>query len=325
MSSTTDAIETLQNAQAFASSGAEVELLLVRKQGESADIGKLRIGRDIQNEIAEITSNSLDEKASEIEQGEVRARALNIGNTISNESIIECERIENLPDSELFQLLSSRRDHGLTTYSENPSPDFQFVRISEPEGRVLVGLKTYSDVTVVDTTQRLIMSDRGPASEYRQIQNNLLVFEPRFSAFCYDGWVFVIKSKAFESAFEMREEYEQRGREVIEGFTDSGVVFANHDKTTGWLMSQLTMLRAMYEIYENNIHRRITPDMIESSIAKYDLTELYSIGYNRTGEQIELSIDEYSDTWGLLKLLGGKFAEDEILGTQWEIEAGQRL
>jgi hypothetical protein len=123
----------------------------------------------------------------------------------------------------------------------------------------------------------------------------------------------------------MQEEYEQRSQEVLDTLENSGIVFAEPDKTAGWLMSQVNMMRAMYEIHENDIHTRLTPDLVESSINKYDITGRYSIGYSRDGEQIELSIDDYQDRWRLLKLLGGKFAEDDIMNSQWEIDAGRRL
>lgn len=325
MSSRTDAIETLRDACEFANSGAEPELLLVRKQGDTPNVGKLRIGADIQDKVAEITADSLREQVRDVEEGTVQTRRLNIGNTVGDESVIEYERIENLPDSELFRLLDSRSDDGWTAYGEEPQPDFQFVRISEPDGKVLVGLKIYTDMTVVDTRKRLILTNRDDAREYRRIRDNLLIFEPRFSAFYYDGWLFVTKPKPFESVFEMREEYLQYGQEVIDEFADSGITFANQDQTTDWLLSQITMLRAMYEIHENDIHTRLTPDLVEYSFNKYDITSRYSIDYTRNGNSIEISIDDYKDRWRLLKLLGGKFAEDDILDTQWEIDAGQRL
>ncbi|KYH23704.1 hypothetical protein HAPAU_41840 [Halalkalicoccus paucihalophilus] len=325
MSSGTESIETLRDARGFADSSVDIELLLVRKQENTPDVGKLRIGADIQDKIAEITIESLNTHISKLEDGTVQARPLDIGNTVGDESVIECEQISNLPDTELFRLLDSRSDHGWTSYSEDPKPDFQFVRISEPDGKVLVGLKTYTDVTVVDTSKRLILTNKNNATEYRRVRDNLLIFEPRFSAFCYDGWIFIVKPKPFEKVFEMREEYERCGQEVIDSLEKAGITFANPDKTTSWLMSQINMMRAMYEIYENDIHTRITPDMVESSIKKYKITDRYSIEYSRNGEQIELSIGKYEDRWRLLKLLGGKFAEDDIMNSQWEIDAGRRL
>jgi|AntDeeMetagen134_2_1112570.scaffolds.fasta_scaffold01118_2 hypothetical protein len=325
MSSATEAIETLRDARTFADSIADIELLLVRKQGDGPDVGKLRIGSDIQDEISKITVESLDKHISDLENGTVQARPLDISNTVGDDSVIECEQISNLPNTELFRLLDSRSDHGWTSYGEAPKPDFQFVRISEAGGNVLVGLKTHTDITVVDTSKRLILSNRDNATEYRRVRDNLLIFEPRFSAFCYDGWIFIIKPKPFERVFEMQEEYEQRSQEVLDTLENSGIVFAEPDKTAGWLMSQVNMMRAMYEIHENDIHTRLTPDLVESSINKYDITGRYSIGYSRDGEQIELSIDDYQDRWRLLKLLGGKFAEDDIMNSQWEIDAGRRL
>src|SRR5699024_12421488 len=115
MSSAADAIDTLRNAREFADSSAEAELLRVRKQNSTPDVGKLRIGADIQNRITEITVDSLDRHIGRLEEGTVQARSLNIGNTVGDDSVIECERIANLPDSDLFRLLDSRSDHGCTT------------------------------------------------------------------------------------------------------------------------------------------------------------------------------------------------------------------
>jgi hypothetical protein len=224
--------------------------------------------------------------------------------------------VAELPDSELFEILNSRRNHGTTKYSEDPEPAFQFIRISEPDGKVLVAVQNYSNAKLVDTTNELALWYKN--EEYERFQGDLLVIRPNLNAVCYDGWVFIISPKSFESMFGMREEYKKRAQEAIKGFAD-------RETTIEWMLSHINMLRGMYEIYENGIHEKATPDKIEAMIQKYGLDTRFSLDYARQDGRIELNVDEYQHTWKLIKLLAAKYAEDDIMEEQWEIDSGQRL
>lgn len=240
---------------------------MTRKLDDGPEVKKIDINGEIQNDIAKITVDSLSRHIEDVEGGQVRLRSLDIGNTVGGGSIIQWEQIENLPDTPLFRILSSRTDDGLTKYSTEPKPDFHFVRICEPRGPILIGLQTHTDFTSVDTTTEVAITDDSEG--YRKVQDDLLILKPRFSAVCYDGWLFVIKSKTFESVFGLREKYLERGQEVIDTLTDSGITFADHDKTKEWLLSHIYMLRGMYEIYQYNIHNQLTPEMVRKWIDRY--------------------------------------------------------
>jgi hypothetical protein len=315
--------ETLGRAREFAADRSEAEFLLVRKEEDGPNVGKLQVGNTVQQEISATIEQALIENINNIINGRTQTRSLSVANTVSDGSVLQCGEVTELPDSELFQLLNSRRNHRTTTYSEDPKPDFQLVRISEPDGRLLIGVQNYTGATLVDTTNELALLYKN--QEYERFREDLLILRPRFNAYYYDGWVFVISPKSFESMFELRGEYERRAQEAIDGFNDAGITFAEHSKTSEWLLSHIYMLRSMNEIYENNIYEFFTPDKIEEMIQNYRLDERFSIDYTRKDGQIELAVNEYQHTWKLLKLLGGKFAEDDILGTQWEIDSGERL
>lgn len=323
MSEKLNPAEKLKEAREFAEGRTEAEFLLVRKQGESPNVGKLQLGRLVQQEIAKTVSDALTEQINNLREGRTRARPLDVANTISEESVIQCVRVKNLPDSELFSVLKSRRNHGTTTYSEDPEPEFQLIRISEPDGKVMIGVQNYSNAKLVDTTNELALLYRD--QEYERFRGDLLVIRPNLNAVCFDGWVFIITPKSFEKMFEMREEYKKRAQEAIRGFEDAGITFADRETTIGWMLSHINMLRGMYEIYENGLHKEATPDKIESMIQKYDLDTRFSLDYARQDSQITLHVDEYQHTWKLIKLLAAKYAEDDIMGTKWEIDSGHRL
>ncbi|MFC6766679.1 Kiwa anti-phage protein KwaB-like domain-containing protein [Natrinema soli] len=323
MSLNLNPIEKLKEAREYAEGNTEAEFLLVRERNGSPQVGKLPIGKTVQQEIADNFAQDLTTHIDNLREGDTRTRPLDVANTISEESILQCAPVSDLPNSELFRILISRDNHGSTTYTEDPKPDFQLIRISEPDGKILVGVQSYSGVKLVDTTKKLSLQYSG--KEYERFKGDMLVIKPGVNAVYYDGWLFVISPKSFESMFNMREEYEKRAKEAIDGFEDAGIRFTDKEKTTDWLLGHINMLRGMYEIYDAGIHQQATPSQIETMIKNYDLDQRFSLSYVRQNGEIELDVAEYVHTWKLLKLLSGKYAEDNIMGTQWEIDSGQRL
>lgn len=323
MSLNLDPAKKLKEAREYAMGNTEAEFLLVRDTGESPEVGKLPIGKTVQQEVADIFAQDLSSHIDDLRNGDTRPRALDVANTISEDSIMQCAPVSDLPASDLFEILISRDHHGTTTYTADPKPDFQLIRISEPDGKILVGVQSYRGVELVETTNKLSLMYRN--QEYERFRGDMVVIQPNVTAVYYDGWLFVISPKTFESIFNMREEYEKRAKEAIEGFEQSGIRLANKEKMSEWLLSHINILRGMYEVYDTGIHEQATPDQIEQMIKAYELDQRSSLEYVRQDGQIELEVGEYVHTWKLLKLLSGKYAEDEIMGTQWEIDSGQRL
>lgn len=323
MSLNLDPAEKLKEAREYATGNTEAEFLLVRDTGETPEVGKLPIGQTVQHEVADIFAQDLTSHINDLRNGDTRVRSLDVANTISEDSIIQCAPVADLPGSELFEILISRDHHGPTTYTADPKPDFQLIRISEPDGKVLVGVQSYRGVELVETTNKLSLLYSG--QEYERFRGDMVVIQPNVTAVYYDGWLFVISPKTFESMFNMREEYEKRAKKAIEGFEEAGICLANKSKMTEWLLSHINILRGMHEVHDAEIHEQATPNQIEQMIETYELDQRFSLEYARQDGEIELEVGKYVHTWKLLKLLSGKYAEDEIMGTQWEIDSGQRL
>lgn len=318
-----DPEKKLKEAREYAQSNTETEFLVVRNSSESPEVGKLPLGKPVQNELSDVVSKAITEIIDGILNEETLVRELDVSNTISETSIIQCAPVSDLPDTELFQLLISRENHGATTYSESPKPDFQFIRISEPDGKRLVAVQSYNDVDIVDTNRKLSLLYTN--KEYEEFQGDMLVINPRINALFYDKWLFVVSPTIFESMFNMREEYKTRAKEAIRGLEDGGIQFADRETTTNWMLSNIHMLRDLYKLYDGEIYEEVTPDQIEQMVDEYRLEEMSSVSYSRRDGIIELDVDKYQHTWKLIKLLSGKYAEDEIMGTRWEIESGNRL
>lgn len=316
-------IKKLSRAREFAEGSTEAELLLVRKENGTPNVGKLEIDSTLQNDVSALFSKGLTSIIDKLQEGKMVPGELDVANTVADGSSLQVAPVDSLPDSELSRVLISRDNHGTTTYSEQPKPNFQLLRISEPGGKILVGVQSYHDYDFVQTDEEVALWYDN--TEYSKFDGDLLVLKPKLNSIYYDNWVFVDSASMFEQMFEMREEYERRAEEALEGFKDSGIIFDNQEQTNQWLQSQMNMLRGMYEIYDNQIHEKITPKKVEEFINKYDLDNRFSISYERDGGEITIGVEEYTDTWKLLKLLGAKYAEDDIMGTQWEIDAGQRL
>ncbi len=197
-------VETLREARDFAHANTESEFLLVRKKSGSAEVGKLQVGKPVQVELADTVANCLTDYIDNLREGKTRPRELDVANTISEESIMQCVPVNNLPGSKLFKSLL-RRDHDTTTtYSADPKPDFQFIRISEPDGKRLLGIQSYSSAKLVETEDNVSLLYDG--KEYGRFHGNILVIRRKLNAVYYDGWLFVNSPKSFENMFKMREE-----------------------------------------------------------------------------------------------------------------------
>jgi hypothetical protein len=318
-----DPIEKLSAAREFADGQTETEILLVRETEDGPNVGKMQIDRSVQNELSNLFSKSLTTIIDKLRDGETIPRELDVANTVTGNKTLQVAPVDELPQSDLSQVLISRDNHGTTSYLEKPKPKFQMIRISEPGGKILAGVQSYHDYDFIQTDDEVAIWYNN--EEYAKFDSDLLVIKPKLNSIYYDNWVFVNSPSTFEQMFEMREEYEQRAEEALDGFEESGIQFEEAEKTKDWLTSQMGMLRGMHEIHDNNIHERATPETVEQIIRKYELDERFSINYERHNGEIQLGVDEYTDTYKLLKLLAAKYAEDEIMETQWEIDSGQRL
>ena len=75
MSGKLNAAEKLKEAREFAEGRTEAEFLLVRKQGDSPEVGKLQLGHLVQQEIAKTVSDALTEQINNLRDDDVLGRS----------------------------------------------------------------------------------------------------------------------------------------------------------------------------------------------------------------------------------------------------------
>lgn len=312
-------VEVLKQAREFSQGPVQTDFLVVRKQSSGPEVGELGIGRQAQQELNEIVSEALTSRIESLRGGRTQSRELDVVNTLSSESIIQHTSIDNVPDSELFDLLTTRDDYPSTKYTDGPEPNFQLIRQSDTSGNVLIGVQNYQNTTLVETTSALAFLFQG--EEYERFDGEMIVVRKNLNALYFDGQLFVMTPRSFESMFDMREEYEESAHEAISKYQDSGIKFQDPDKIEGWLLSHINMLREMYEIHDSGLPDRTEPEAVISLIDDFGL----KIDYRRKNGDVHLDIDDYTQSWKLLRLLGAKYAETEEMGTRWEIDQGRRL
>lgn len=314
-----DPLNKLNDARDFIQSPNQTDFLVVRKRNSGPHVGKLNIGRTAQAELNEIVVEAISNKIDSIRDGDTQIRELDVANTISGESIIQYTNSDNLPDSEIFELLTTRRNYETTVYSEDPEPNFQLIRIADSNGKMVIGVQNYQNTTLVETTSALAMlfSD----NEYEKFGGDMIVVRPNLNALYFDGHIFVITPKSFESMFDMRREYEEHAQNALDKYEDTGIRFQDEGKIKNWLLSHINMLREMYDIQQSGLPERTEPSDLVELVENFDL----NVNYEMEDGEILLDVEEYTDSWQLLRLLGAKYAETEQMDTRWEIDQGRRL
>jgi hypothetical protein len=319
MTNGTDPLSILRDAREFVQQPNQTEFLVVRDGESGPDVGKLNIGLHAQDDLDEIVHSELNNQIGSIEGGATQVRELDVANTVTSESIIQFTESRNLPDTETFDLLTSAEDYESTTYTQEPTPNFQLIRITDTSGDLLIGVQNYQNASLVETTSSLalLFSDQ----EYERFDGEMVVVRDNLNAVYYDGYIFVMTPSSFESMFNMREEYQDHAEHAISTYRDSGIRFQDEDRVEDWLLSHINMLREMYDIQQSGLPERTDPQDIISIIDSFDL----DVSYQTADGEVLLDIDEYTDSWQLLRLLGAKYAETEEMDTRWEIDEGRRL
>ena len=82
MSEAPDPIEKLKDAREFVQGNSDTEFLLVRKEGNGADVGKLNIGYQVEQELDKTVEDELTEHIDKLREGKALSRPLDVANTV---------------------------------------------------------------------------------------------------------------------------------------------------------------------------------------------------------------------------------------------------
>jgi len=316
-----DAANLLKEAREFVDGNTSTDYLLVHKRETGPEIRELEFRRTVQNEFEKLVYDSLTDFVDKIRDGTLSVRDLSAGNTLTDNSLIQHASEDDLPDTELFGVLTRDGNYQSTRYDKDDTPDFQLIKVSDGE-EVLIGVQNHQSLKTYDTSQSGIslMYDNNV---YSKFEGDLLIVPERLNAIYFKGQVFVRTPKSFEKMFDMREEYEKKAKSVIDSFEKSGIKFLDDTVRDDWLVDgEIRILRKLYSVHDNEIPKYATPDGIGRLIEKYDV----DVRYEKKNGHIELDIEEYTDVWELLRILNLDYAEAELIpDAKMEIESKRIL
>lgn len=318
MAGALDPLPKLKEAREYAQNTKGADFLVVRKQGQSPSVGELDVGLHAEDKLTQLVYDEISDHISRLQNGIAQARELDVVNTLTKERVIQYCTPSDLPDTELLNLLTTRQDYKETRFTEEPTPNFQLIRIQEPKGPVLIGVQNFQNTELINTKKGLTMWFEG--DKYELFQGEMLVVRDNLNALYFDGHLFIMTPKSFESMFNLRDEYEREAKVTLSNYAEQGIKFAN-DEIEDWLLSHINMLRELYEISESGLPDRTDPETVAQVVENYNL----DIKYEKHDGEIELDIDTYPECWQLLRVLGAKYAESREMATRWEIDEGNRI
>jgi hypothetical protein len=319
MTSNSSPRDVLKQARSLAQGATNTDFLVVRKTSRGPEVGELGIGVTEENELNEIVAEELSGYIESLRTGKTEVRDLDVVNTVTTENILQYTDVDSLPDTDLVELLTTRSDFPQTTYDQDPEPNFQLIRLYDNSGNVLIGVQNFQNTTLVETSSTLTMLLEG--DQYQIFDGEMIIIRDNLNAIYYKGHVFVMSPKSFESMFNLRDEYEEQAQSAISDWEESGIKFQDEDQIEEWLLSHINMLREMCEIQQSGLPSRTEPSDLIQLIEDFSL----DVNYRKQNGEVFLDIDDYTDSWQLLRLLGAKYAETEQMDTRWEIDEGRRL
>lgn len=314
MTDTDTLLDSLKDAREFAQTTKQVEYLLVRNSDDSTELGELEIKRNVQNELRQVMTDEITRFVDAVRSGGTLLEELETANTFRDESILQYIPADELPPTDLFALLQNRSSYPHTTYSDGDDPDFQLIRVRDPNGKLLIGVQNYRGDQIIDTSTKATIWYNNKV--YDKFSTDLVQVPQKINVLYYDGWVFIVSPKSFERMFEMRDAYEERAKEVLNEFSNQNIEFAREEQMEDWLLGNLNMLRKMYQVGELDMPAQATPQEFKRIIDKYNPP----VDYTMKGGKIELDVEEYTDIWKILRVFTDSYSEGEILDVQWEID-----
>lgn len=312
---TDDAIDILKQSRKFIQGNTHTDYLLVYKQESGVKVERIEFPATIQQQFGEIARNAVTAMIDDLREGKLQETGLNALNTVTDKSTLQRASGDDLPETELAQVLTEQGEYRTGRYNPDSPPDFQLIRVTD-NNKVFLGVQNHQSLRTYEPSQEglTLFYDN---EIYNKFEGELLMIPESLNAVYFDEEVFVRTPKSFESMFEMREEYEKQAEKVVSQFNEAGIGFSDDKIADEWLMGDIRVLRRMFEIQENGIPEYATPKKIKQIIDDYPI----NVDYEMDGDEISLSIDEYVDIWALLRLLNDNYAEAEIMpDTKLEIE-----
>lgn len=310
--------EFLQRIEDTDTSELGIDLLLARLDGESDkeyeyNFERISLGQEIPEELEELVREKVKNKHTALENDSIRFSDYSIENRDRDQTFIQYEPAENIPQFENFERLLEGQRFNHTTYTESPKPEFQAIRIRDSENdEMAIAFLHYSRRQIMGRTSWARM--KVGSEKHRKVDDSLISIPNRVDAVYYDGTMYLFDQSKFEKIFDYLAEYERRADDVVEVIEDADIPFHDFEMFKDAVYGNNRVLRLMYKIHEREVYEDMDAEDAEYIRDNFDADVKFE--ENDEGE-MAIKMDDKRDVWGVLRFFNDDHLDSPLTDEQY--------
>lgn len=310
--------EFLQSLEGEDTSNLGVDLLLARKFGEDEDDTEYEFKRvpvvtSIAGELVELVRDKVENKHTALTNDSLRFESYGIENRDRDESLLQYEDVENIPQFDYFERLLEGQRFEHTTYTESPKPEFQAIRIrDESNDQMAIAFLNYSRRQILGRTSRIRMT-MGDET-HTKVDDSLMAIPDRIDSVFFGGAMYIFDQSKFEKVFDYLEEYERRADEVIDSIEDSEIPFHDFEMFREAVYGNNRVLRLMHKVHERGAYENLTARDAEYIRENFETDVKFD--ENSDGE-LAITMDDKRDVWAVLRFFNDDHLDSPITDEQY--------
>lgn len=250
---------------------------------------------------------------------EVPVKQYNAGNIHEEPTPIQHIPFTNLPDHDLFSILTETKTFPEGSYEELGSADFQVLRVRDKWGNMLLAFRKFTRRQIVGSSWKVKLMLSG--DEYNIFEDDLFALPEKFDTFFYDGEMFVKNQGRFEDIFNYFSEYEDRTETVLDGLEESEITIHNAEFFKEAIGGDKSALRKMAVVEERGLYEELTKEKVKTEIEKYNLNLEES---NQNGDW-GVTLPSKGDKKDLIRLLNDDNLFSESTETRYQARGKRRV
>lgn len=313
-----DLVDFLQGIESTDTSELGIDLLLARLEKGSEEeydynFDRISLDQEIPQALERLVRDKAGNKKSALENDNIRFSDYGIENRDRDQTFVQYEPAENIPQFDNFERLLEGQRFSHTTYTESPKPEFQAIRVRDHENdEMAVAFLNYSRRQIMGRTSWARM--KVGSEKHHKVDDSLISIPDRVDAVYYSGMMFIFDQSQFEKIFDYLAEYERCADDVIETIDETDIPFHDFEMFRDAVYGNNRVLRLMYKVYERGVYE----DM-DSTDAAYIRKNFDSdVKFEENGdEEMAIKMDDKRDVWAVLRFFNDDHLDSPLTDEQY--------
>ena len=295
-----------------------IDLLLARLDEESDgeydyNVERISLDQEIPEALESLVRDKVENKQSALENDSIRFSEYSLENRDRDQTFVQYESSANIPQFDNFERLLEGQRFSHTTYTEQPKPEFQAIRIrDEDNDEMAIAFLHYSRRQIMGRTSRARM--KVGSEKHRKVNESLISIPDRVDAIYYNDLVYIFNQSKFEKLFDYHAEYERCADDVIDAISETDIPFHDFEMFKDAVYKNNRVLRLMYKVHERGTYENL--DANDATYIRDNFDTDVKFEENDNGK-MAIKMDDKRNVWAVLRLFNDDHLNSPLTEEQY--------